>query len=760
MNSKYVKKEIDFNGKKLILETGELAYLANCAVKATYGDTVILVTVVSGDVNPDIDFFPLTVNYEEKLYAGGLIKSSRFVKRDGRPTDEAVITKRLIDHAIRPLFPKDFMDEVQVIATVLSLDEESDPEFLAMFATSAALHASDIPWGGPMLTLKIGYTEDQSYIINPGKELLEEKSDLSMVVSFVGEEKKFLALEAEANILPEEKILGAIEFARDNADPLYKLIDDFSKEVNPENHKYTYKSKALSPEILSDIEKIAKDKIIKLIKSGKDKAELQDEFIDLNEHVFAEFEGIYKKSDMSLALSEIEKKIMQHLILDEEIRPDGRGIDEIRPISSKVGILPRTHGSAVFSRGLTQMLTVATLGSPSLELIVQDMYGEDTKRFLHYYNYPPFAGGVTGKVGAPKSREIGHGMLAEKALRPVIPDQKDFPYMIMLVSETLSSSGSTSMGATCASTLSLMDAGVPIKDMVAGIGVGLIVNDDFSKYKIMTDLAYLEDAFGFLDFKMTGTKDGVTAIQADMKAEGIPMDMLPKIIEQSKGARMKVLEEMRKSLEKPRESVSEYAPKMVSLKIGTDQIGTIIGSGGKTIKSIQEKTGTEVYIDEEGNVIVSAQDKEKAQEAANIIDGMTRQLEIGEIYEGTVADLLDFGALVEILPGRTGLLHISEITDGYVEKVEDWFKVGDKVKVKIINLSDDGKIGLSKRALAEGYSGKTEKGGNRDSYDRKPRDHRKGSFDRRNDGGRDKRNFRGKSGHGRFDKNKDRKPRY
>jgi len=524
-----------------------------------------------------------------------------------------------------------------------------------------------------------------------------------LVVSFCGEDKKFLALEAGVNLLSEEKVLGAIEFARENVDPLYQLLTDFVKEVNPNNEKYEYESKALSEDLLNDVSSVAKEKIVEIMHLELDKTLLKEKQDEMTTEVLTKFEGKYKKADMLRAIHELEKKSIQHMILDEEKRPDGRGIKDIRALSAGVSILPRTHGSALFTRGVTQVLTVATLGSPSMELIIQDMYGEDKKRFLHYYNFPPFASGEVGKMGSPKSRDIGHGMLAEKALRPVIPSQKDFPYTVMLVSETLSSSGSSSMASASASTLALMDAGVPIKGMVGGIGVGLIVNDDFSKYKIMTDLAYMEDAYGFLDFKMTGTREGVTAIQSDMKLPGIPMELLPKIFEQSKEGRMKVLDVMENTLSKPKPTVSQYAPKMVTFKINPDKIGMVIGSGGRTIKEIQEKTSSEVHIEEDGSIVVSSESMENAQKAADIIQGMTHEVEVGEVYEGTVVDLLDFGALVEIIPGKVGLMHVSEISTEYVKSVEDFFKVGDKVTVKVIGTSDDGKISLSKRAMEPGY---------------------------------------------------------
>ncbi len=700
--NKYVKKETMFAGRKLILETGELAMQANMAVKATYGDTVVLVTATTGPQNPDIDFFPLTVVYEEKLYASGSIKTSRFVKREGRPTDEATITKRLIDHAIRPLFPSDYMDEVQVVVTVLSLDETADPEFISMLGVSACLMASDIPWTGPMTSARVGFVEND-YMLNPSREILHT-SELDMMISFVGEDRKYLALEAEADVIPEERILGGIEFARNSLEPLVGFINDFASEINSDGKKYVYVSKALDETMVREVSAEIKAPIMDMLKKGLEKTESKELQSNLLEKLFVKFEGKYKKTDLVRAFAEVEKDALQSLILDEGVRPDGRGLTDVRPITSQVGLLPRTHGSALFTRGLTQILTVATLGSPSLELLIQDMYGERAKRYIHFYNFPPYSVGETGRFGGPGSREIGHGMLAEKALRPVVPDQKEFPYTIVLTSETLSSSGSSSMAATCGSTLALMDAGVPIKDMVGGIGVGLIVNDDMSKYLILTDLAYMEDAFGFLDFKMTGTRAGVTAIQSDMKLPGIPFELLPKIFEQSKEARMKVLDEMEKTIAQPKTTVSQYAPKMVTLNIDPDKIGVVIGGGGKTIRELQERFKVEINIEEDGTVVISSQNTEDAQKAMETVRGMTKEVEIGEIYEGTVVDIADFGAFVEILPGKTGLVHISELANKYVEDVTDIVQVGDVIQVKVIG-KGEGKISLSKKAL-EQSSGK------------------------------------------------------
>ena len=701
-----VRKELEFAGKKLVLETGELAVQATLAVKASFGDTVVLATAVSGVANPDLDYFPLTVNYEEKLYASGQIKSSRFVKRDGRPTDDAVIVKRLIDHAIRPLFPTDYMDEVQVACTVLSLDPASDPEFLSMIAVSACLHASKIPWNGPMVSARVDYVNN-AYVLCPPVYESRPDTKIDMMVSFAGEDRKFLAMEAEVDLLSEEKVLGAIDFARENLESVVNLINDFAKAVNPNAAKYVYVSKKIDPTMFKEVVALVKEPVLEMMDSSFDKLRIKERQDLLKAEMFEKFAGKYKKSDLARAFEEVEKTILQETILEKHKRPDGRGPLEIRPLSAGVGILPRTHGSALFSRGVTQTLTVATLGSTSLELFIQNMYGERTKRFIHYYNFPPFSVGETGKMGGAGSREIGHGMLAEKALRPVIPEQDAFPYMIILVSETLSSSGSSSMASTCSSTLALMDAGVPIKDIVGGVGVGLITNDDFTKHVILTDLAYMEDAFGFLDFKMAGTRTGVTAIQSDMKLPGIPMHLLPKIFEQSYEARLKVIDVLEQTMAKPREVVSKYAPKVMSVKIDPAKIGMVIGGGGKTIKEIEAKTGCVLGIEDTGDIAVSGNDEEMVKKAVDMILGIVKEVEVGEIYDGTVREVVDFGAFVNILPGKDGLLHVSEMSNEFISDPRDVIKEGDVVKVKVIAVGNDGKVSLSKKALEPGYQPST-----------------------------------------------------
>ncbi len=730
--SKKVIKEVEIAGKKLVLETGELAWQADMAVRAQYGDSVVLVTVVSSEPNPDLDYFPLSVVFQERLFASGTIKSSRFVKRDGRPTDEAIVKRRLIDHAIRPLFPQElgFMNEVQVAVNVLALDNEADVDFLSMVGVSAALHASDVPWAGPMSTIRVGYVKGD-YIANPALEVLETESDLDLMVSFVGKDKRFLAMEAEANVLSEEKVLGAIKFAQDEVSPVLDIINDFAEAVNPGLKKAEFISNLPAPEVKEDISKLVKDRVIALIKEGLEKEEMKARQSELLEEIYKEFEGKYKKDDMKSAFEKISKAALQHLILEEGKRPDGRAPEEIRPLSAKINVLPRVHGSAIFSRGLTQVMNIVTLGSPDDGQIIQDMYGERTKRYIHHYSFPPFSVGETGRMGGAGGREIGHGMLAEKALRPVIPDQSVFPYAILTNSETLSSNGSSSMASTCASSLSLMAAGVPLKEHVAGIGIGLVVNEDFSKKVLLTDIAGIEDGSGYMDFKMTGTREGVTAIQVDIKSKGIEFDMLPEIFKRSKDARMHVLDVMDAAIKEPNSEVSEFAPKTASLKIQPDQIGMVIGSGGKVIKKIQEDTGTDVSIEEDGTVVVSGVDKVKVAEAAEIIHGMTRLVEAGEVFEGEVEELAPYGAFVNFLPGKTGLLHISEISNDFVDKVEDHLEVGQTVKVKVLEVSRDGKYSLSIKALDS-------TGGNsNDRGEKTEKRHDRGGHDRNGGRGRD-----------------------
>jgi polyribonucleotide nucleotidyltransferase len=698
MTEKIIQKQINFLGKNLIIESGELALMATNAIKMTYGNTTVLATVVMGESDPSIDFLDLRVHYDPKLFAAGMIKSSKYVKRDGKPSDEAVITRRLIDHAIRPLFPKDFGNAVQVIVTVLSLDRDSDPEFTALLAASAVLHSSKIPFYGPMTSVKVGLKDNQT-IINPGKDI-SHNLDLNMIISFSGNQRDFLAVEAEANIIKEEKLIEIINEAHMACEPLVDLLNEFAKELNPENKKFEYPSKKLADEMVKEITDLVFDDLNIAFNQGLDKIALNIEIRKIKDIASKSLGDKYEDGKLIQVFELLEKKILQKMILDENKRPDGRGQFDIRPLSSKVSYLPIVHGSGLFTRGITQALSVATLGSLEDALVLQDFYGEETKYYIHHYNFPPYCSGEIGKTGGVGSREIGHGMLAERGLKAVIPSISEFPYTIIVNTEITSSSGSTSMAAACGSCLALMDAGVPLKDMVAGIGVGLVVNDDFSKHKIITDIAYLEDAGGFMDFKMIGTKNGVTAIQCDIKLTGIPMKLMPEIIMQSKDARMKVLDHMKETISEPRKDLSPFVPKFDVINISPDKIGVVIGSGGKTIKDIQSKTNTTLSIEDSGKIVITGLSLEEISTAKQMVEGLTKDIKPGEVYKGKVTKVVEFGAFVEILPGKEGLLHVSEISKDFVKDVKTVVKEGEEFDVMVKSV-ENGKISLSKKALIQ-----------------------------------------------------------
>lgn len=691
-----IKKEINFLGKPLIIESGELAVMADNAVKLTYGETTVLATTVMGEADSSIDFFDLRVHYDPKLHAAGIIKSSKYIKRDGKPSDEAIITRRLIDHAIRPLFPKDFANAVQVIVSVLSLDPEADVEFAALISASAVLHSSKIPFYGPMTSVKVGL-KNEEVLINPPHHKSHEL-DLNMIISFSGDERKFLAVEAEANNIPEELLLKSINKAHEECDALVKLLNDFANTLNPGIYKIPYNSNKISEDVYNEIKNFSYDDLKKVFYDGLDKTKLSDAKKEVKLKSILNFKEKYEESILNRVFEDLEKNILQKMILEDNMRPDGRGQFDIRPLSSKVSYLPRVHGSGLFTRGVTQALSIATLGSLEQALTLEDFYGEQTKYYIHYYNFPPYCSGEIGRTGGVGSREIGHGILAEKGLKAVVPSTNDFPYTIIVNTEITSSSGSTSMAAACASCLALMDAGVPLKDMVAGIGVGLVVNDDFSKYKIISDIAYLEDAGGFMDFKMIGTRKGVTAIQCDIKLTGIPIELLPEIINQSKEARMKVLDHMQSTISKPKAEVSPYAPKFKIIDINPEKIGIVIGGGGKTIKDIQAKTSTTLAIEDGGRIVISGKDYVGIEKAYGLVVGLTKDITSGEIYKGKVVKVVDFGAFVEILPGKEGLLHVSEISKDFIKDVKSVVKEGDEFEVKVLSV-ENGKISLSRKAL-------------------------------------------------------------
>jgi polyribonucleotide nucleotidyltransferase len=673
------------------------------------GDTVVLVTVVANEPRESTDFFPLRGDYEEKLYAGGFIRGARFAKREGPPSDEAIVAARLIDHAIRPLFPKDYLDEVQVTVTVLSVDGENDPQILSFIATSAALHASDIPWTGPVAAVRLGL-KDGAFVINP-PENHEDELELNAVISSIN--GRILSIEAESQEVPEEKLLEGIKFCQEPLSVLASFIDDFANEVGKK--KYTYEPAVLSEELLKNVSDFAGKKIKEIVVTPMDKVDFVDTYNNLLEEIYTKFEGKYTKQDMKRALDEVEKKEIQKLIFDAGKRVDGRGLDEIRPLEIEVGLLPRTHGSAFFARGMTQALSIVTLGSSSLEQLIQSMTGEETKRYMHHYYGQPFSLGETGPIRAPGRREIGHGMLAEKALRPMIPDKETFPYAIRVVTEVLSQNGSTSMASTCGSSLALMDAGVPIKAPVAGLSIGLMTDlpeadppeadspeadsAEEPKYILLVDIVGVEDNNGYMDFKIAGTRRGITAIQMELKMHGIPFELMEQAMLKSREKRLEILEMMGKAISKPREQLSKYAPRITVLKIDPKRIGEVIGPGGKVIKSIIEATGCEIDIEEDGTVLISSTEGADPQRAKDWVEGIVREVKVGEIYEGTVKRIMDFGAFVEILPQKEGMVHISELAHTHTRRVEDVVKVGDKIKVRVIEIDPAGRINLSVKAL-------------------------------------------------------------
>jgi len=704
--NKVVKKELELGGKKLTLETGELAGHASAAVLATYGETVVLVTVVAQKPTVDLGYFPLSVDFDEKLYAGGRISSSRFIKRENRPSEKAILTGRLIDRSIRPLFPNDYQAEVQIIITVLAIDGQNDPDMLSLIATSATLSMSDIPWNGPLSGLRVAQ-KDGKYIVNPTEEE-RSTSPLEVIVSSSLDE--IVMIETQSQEVDEKTVSGAFKFAIDEGKKVIKFIDEFVKEAG--KPKQRYESQNLSPKTEEKIRDFINKKLMAdFEKNSQDEGWFGDsmdlleaEFVSKEEKVEGE-EKIHNKHLASI-LEEIVTDKLRDDILTHNKRPDGRKPDEIRPLGIKVGLLPRVHGSAIFERGETQVLSIVTLGSSSLGQLIEGMDGESKKHYLHHYNFPPFSSGEAKRRGAPGRREIGHGILAEKSLAPVIPSAEVFPYTIRVVSEVLSSAGSTSQAAVCGSTLALMQAGVPLKEPVAGISIGLITDkNDRSKYVTLTDIAYQEDAQGDMDFKVAGTKNGITAIQMDIKLNGISMKILEEALEKAKVARMTILGEMLKVIPAPNKEVSEHAPKVILIKIDPSKIGEVIGSGGKVINKIIAETGAAIDITDEGNVTISSVDVESCNKAAQWVEGIVKEPQPGEEYEGPVKRIMNFGAFVEIMPGKEGLVHISKLAPHRVENVEDVVKIGQVVKVKVSEVDDQGRLNLTMILNDEGGSG-------------------------------------------------------
>jgi len=683
---KRVSKSVEIGGKTLTLEVGRLASQANAAVLARLGDTVVLATVVSAKAREDLDYFPLEVEYIERLYAGGRIKGSRWVKREGRPSDEAILTARLVDRSIRPLFPEGYKNEVQVMITVLSADAENSPDIPAICATSAALTISDIPWNGPVGAVRVGFVPKNGegfFVANPTNQDLEF-SDLDLVVSTT--DKVVVMLEAGAKEVPEEKFLKAIEFGQKEAQKIIQLILELQKEVGLKKQKYLVEKPSL--ELIKEVEKEAGEKIKEIIQEAAAQKESLNFLVEIKEALAEKYTN-EKKNIVFAAVDQILKKTIREQIVKKGIRPDGRKPTEIRPIEIEVGILPRTHGSAMFKRGNTQVLTVTTLGSPSLEQLIESVEGEETKRYIHHYYMPPYSVGEVGKVGWPSRREVGHGALAERALEPVIPPEEKFPYTIRVVSEVMSSNGSTSMASVCGSTLSLMDAGVPIKAPVSGIAMGKVGQ------VILSDIAGLEDFNGDMDFKVAGTAKGITAVQLDVKALDLTLDLIEKILTQAKEGRLFILEKMLAVLPASRVQISRFAPKIEVLRVPVEKVGEVIGPGGRTIRKIINETGATVDIEDDGTITVSSPDKASVQKAVAWIRGLTKEAKVGDIFLGTVKRIQPFGAFVEILPGKEGLVHVSQMGRGYINNPATLLKVGQKVKVKVIQIDELGRINLS-----------------------------------------------------------------
>ncbi len=695
--------ETELAGRKISFETGKMAGLANGSVLVRYGDTCVLVNVTaSKEPKEGIDFFPLSVDYEEKLYSVGKIPGS-FQKREGKPSDKAILVSRAIDRPLRPLFPKDFRNDVVVVATVLSVDQDNSPEVAAMIGASAALSISDIPFGGPTAAVNVGIINGE-IIINPNEEQ-RKISDLNLTVA--GTIDKIAMIEAGANEISNEKMLEAIKVGHVEIKKMCEFIEKMKEEIG--KPKFEYKSFEIDKDLYNYLEenfkedmKIAVQEVDKEARDNNVSA-LSDKIAESVQEKFGSEYAEENTQQIGEAIYKLEKKCVREMIFIEHKRVDGRALDEIRPLSCEVGLLPRVHGSALFTRGQTQVLSVATLGMASEEQELDGIDTETSKRYMHQYNFPAYSVGEARASRGPGRREIGHGALAEKALVPVIPSKEEFPYAIRVVSEVLSSNGSTSQASICGSTLALMDAGVPIKRPVAGISTGLITNpDNPNDYVMLTDIQGLEDFFGDMDFKVGGTEKGITAIQVDIKVDGLSYQIIEEAFERTKNARNYILNEiMLKQIEKPRAEISKYAPKIITTKIKVEKIKDVIGTGGKTINKIIEETGVKIDIEEDGQVFIYSENTEKANEALEMIEDIVREIEVGGIYYGTVTKIMAFGAFVDLGSGKEGLLHISKISKERIKNVEDVLKVGDRVTVKVYEIDEQGRINLTMKDLAE-----------------------------------------------------------
>ena len=681
--------QMDLAGRTLTIETGELAKQAGGAALVRYGDTVVLVTATASKEAKDIDFFPLTVDYEEKMYAVGRIPGG-FVKREGRPPETAILHSRLIDRPIRPLFDKGCRNEVHVCATVLSVDQDNAPEICGMIGASAALALSDIPWAGPIAGVRIGRVNG-SFVINPTVAQLEA-TDLNVVVA--GTKDAILMVEGGAQEVAEDVLLDAIMTAHEEIKRIVSFQEEMVAVAGKE--KRVLPTHTLDEDVLAAVKEYAHDALDKAVRcADKQQRDAQQDEVYADTRVH--FDEIYPDNmdDVNMALEKMTKEIVRHMITVEKIRPDGRQLDEVRPISVRVGVLPRTHGSGLFTRGQTQVLNICTLAPLSEKQTIDGIGIETEKRYIHHYNFPSYSVGEARSSRGPGRREIGHGALAERALLAVLPSEEEFPYAMRLVSEVLESNGSSSMASVCGSTLSLMDAGVPIKAPVAGIAMGLVTQGEH--YTILTDIQGMEDALGDMDFKVAGTAKGVTAIQMDIKISGLSREILKEALEQAHKGRMHIMGKMLAVIDAPRDNMSPWAPRIITMNIDPDKIRDVIGQGGKVIRGIIEETGAKIDIEDDGTIFIAAVEEAAANKAIEIITNLTKEVEVGEVYLGKVTRLMNFGAFVEVLPGKEGLVHISKLAKERVENVEDVVNVGDEIMVKVIEIDKQGRINLSRK---------------------------------------------------------------
>ncbi|MFC1935425.1 polyribonucleotide nucleotidyltransferase [Chloroflexota bacterium] len=685
----------NIGGRPLTIEIGRFAEQASGAAVIRYGDSVVLATVCTTKPREGIDFFPLTVDYEERLYAAGKIPGS-FFRREGRPPQEAILAARLTDRCLRPLFPKGFRNEVQVIVTVLSADQENPPEILSIIGASTALCISEIPFEGPVGASRMGYVNGD-LVVNP-VFAQTQGGELDLVVA--GTREAVVMVEAGVSELSEQVLLEALRRGQEMNQQIVELQEEIVSKLGKPKMPFVPNPGA-PPGLESGLAELAQHRIEVLFDQGAAKGERNSALKELEQEALEHFGETYDWGHISEAFARLLKKVMRTKILREGRRPDGRGLEEIRPVSAEVGILPRTHGSGLFRRGQTQVLTIATLGSLGQTQTLDTLSPEETKRYMHHYNFPPYSVGEVRRLFGAGRREIGHGALSERALLPIIPGEEEFPYAIRLVSEVLSSNGSTSMASVCGSTLALMDAGVPIKRPVAGIAMGLIMGEDEHEYAVLSDIQGIEDFDGDMDFKVAGTQEGVTALQMDVKVKGISFDVMENALRQALRGRLFILEKMLLAIPRAREILSPYAPRMLKITVPVDKIGNIIGPGGRTIRSIIQETKATIDVHNDGTVIVGSSNQEAAERAIKAIEGLVKEPEVGEIYTGKVTRIMDFGAFVELLPGKDGLVHISQLADHHVDRVEDEVQVGDEITVMVTEVDRLGRINLSRRAVSE-----------------------------------------------------------